>query len=179
MITSTRMKRQPDITDTYAIWGGIDKTYRYVLYREWNFMLPHMVIIGLNPSAADEQYDDRTVRRCINFARREEFGSLSMLNAFALRATNPSELLKFDDPIGDNDFYIHTCTRWIESSSGSIIIAWGTHGKFVNRQQRILEILKGKTLYCFGVNKDGTPKHPLYLSNQAKLEVFKVIENGS
>jgi hypothetical protein len=170
MITSTKLKRQSDITDTYAIWDGIEQIYRYVLYREWNNHLSHMVIIGLNPSAADEEYDDRTVRRCINFARREGCGSLSMLNAFALRATNPSELLKSNDPIGiENDE--HIWTECFESSK--IVIAWGTHGKLLNRQERMLKILKGKTLYCFGTNKDGTPKHPLYLGNNTKLEIFK------
>lgn len=167
MITSTRLKRQSDITDTYAIWDGIDREYRYVLYREWNNHLPNMVIIGLNPSAADEEYDDRTVRRCINFARREGCGSLTMLNAFAFRATNPDELWTHPNTIGDeNDHWI-----WLECREASkIIIAWGTHGK--KRQARILHMLREKILFCFGKNADGTPKHPLYLSNNTMLQVF-------
>jgi hypothetical protein len=167
-LTHIKLKRQNDLTDTYAIWDGIDRIYRYVLYREWNPELYNLVIIGLNPSAADEEYDDRTVRRCINFAKREKCGSLTMLNAFAFRATNPDDLWMYLNTIGDkNDHFI-----WSECQKTSkIVIAWGTHGK--SRQARILRILHRKTLYCFGTNKDGTPKHPLYLSNDAKLEVFK------
>jgi hypothetical protein len=172
-LTNVRLKRQSDVVDTYAIWDDpIDPKYRYVLCRDWNQgpkPLPHMVVIGLNPSSADEQYDDRTVRRCINFARREGFGSLTMINAFALRATNPYELYSNENPVGpDNDHWIATeC-----GSASKIVVAWGKHGRYKNRQERILYLLGAEKLYCFGKNKDGTPKHPLYLSNSTKLVEF-------
>lgn len=171
MITSTKLKRQSDIVNTWAIWDReFPHKYRYCLFREWNPALPRMVIIGLNPSAADDEYDDRTVRRCINFARREGCGSLSMLNAFALRATNPKELYNHPQPIGElNDDNIY-CECM---GAAKIVIAWGKHGLFLNRQREVLILLKGLTLYCFGTNEDGTPKHPLYLGNNTKLEIFK------
>jgi len=174
-LTESVLKLQSDISDTYAIWDGLDTDtgiyqYRYVLYREWDVTLPAMAIIGLNPSSADEQHDDRTVRRCINFAKREGCGALAMLNVFAYRATNPTELTSCPDPVGkDNDHFIITECE----SASKIVVAWGTHGKVFDRGTSVLKLLNGRNLLCFGINQDGSPKHPLYLPNNAKLIMYR------
>ncbi len=56
----------------------IDKTglYRYLLWREWEVNQPKLVFIMLNPSKADADIDDPTLRRCINFAKSWGCGSL-------------------------------------------------------------------------------------------------------
>jgi hypothetical protein len=46
-----------------------DGVYRYVLYREWDVQLPTILFIMLNPSTADGDSDDPTIRRVINFAK--------------------------------------------------------------------------------------------------------------
>ena len=46
----------------------------------------------LNPSTADADHDDRTIGRCISFAKREGCGGLIVGNLFQLRATDPDEL---------------------------------------------------------------------------------------
>lgn len=46
------------------------RTYRYDLWRKWSDTNPPLVVIGLNPSTADERRDDPTIRRCISFARK-------------------------------------------------------------------------------------------------------------
>ena len=44
--------------------------YRYFLERHWNLDGNKTVLfIGLNPSIADANIDDPTIRRCINFAK--------------------------------------------------------------------------------------------------------------
>lgn len=164
------MPIQPFITRSTAVWGNDTKLYRYVLYREWDKTSPNAVIIGLNPSSADEQYDDRTVRKCIEIVRRNGYGSLTMLNIFALRATNPKFLLENSNPIGcNNDYYIQReCQK-----ADVIIVAWGKHGKIRYRHHRLLELLTGKMLYCLGINKDGTPKHPLYIKTDIKWVKYR------
>jgi len=162
------LKLQSDIIKSDAVWGGPNKEYRYVLYRVWNLGKPHLAVIGLNPSVADEEFDDRTVRRCISFARRNGYGSLVMLNAFAYRSTDPKALTSISDPVGpENDYYIFKECGY----AYDIVLAWGTHAK--ERGAKIIELLKIRALQCFGVNKDGTPKHPLYLPNSVKLQIFK------
>jgi hypothetical protein len=46
-----------------------NKRYRYVLTRIWNGALPTLLFIGLNPSTADAQEDDATIRRLISLTR--------------------------------------------------------------------------------------------------------------
>lgn len=166
---SAKIKLQPDIIDSGAVWGGDNRKYRYVLRRMWDKSLPKCVFIGLNPSVADEIFDDRTVRRCIGFARREKCGTLVMLNAFAFRTTDSKVLLSRLNPVGpNNDFHI----SWYCKRADLVIVGWGTLGKRFNRQEEILKLLKGVRLMCLGVNADGTPKHPLYLSNNTQLVAF-------
>ena len=42
-----------------------DRKYRYVLTRIWDEAKSTVVFIGLNPSTADEETDDPTIRKCI------------------------------------------------------------------------------------------------------------------
>lgn len=47
------------------------RRYRYTLWREWDMLnSTYLMVIGLNPSTADETQDDPTIRRCIDFAKR-------------------------------------------------------------------------------------------------------------
>jgi hypothetical protein len=136
-----------------------DGRYRYCLKRGWSDIGSTICFIGLNPSTADGELDDPTIRRCIAFA--ESFGGreLIMVNLFAWRATDSSELLRSDDPIGpDND-------QWLERSveeSDVVIAAWGNKGNLVGRAARILTRFAGK-LHALKITKTGHPSHPLYL----------------
>lgn len=53
-----------------------DRTHRYALQRKWGKGERHILFIGLNPSRADETFNDPTITRCINFAK--DWGSLSI-----------------------------------------------------------------------------------------------------
>ena len=100
-----------------------DKIYRYTLSRTWDSTKPTVLFIGLNPSIADENIDDPTITRCINFAKDWGYGTLLMANLFAFRSTYPKEIYLIDDPIGkDNDHYILECVK----QSDLIIACWET-----------------------------------------------------
>lgn len=77
--------------------------YRYKLMRSilqvvgWD---KPALFIMLNPSTADADIDDPTVRRCIGFAKREMCSSLTVVNLYALRATDPRQLMKHQNPVG-------------------------------------------------------------------------------
>jgi hypothetical protein len=45
------------------------RKYRYALWRTWDESKPSAMIIGLNPSTADENENDPTITRCFNFAK--------------------------------------------------------------------------------------------------------------
>ena len=133
-----------------------DKIYRYTLSRTWDSTKPTVLFIGLNPSIADENIDDPTITRCINFARDWGYGTLLMANLFAFRSTYPKEIYLIDDPIGkDNDHYLLECV----TQSDLIVACWGNNGTYMNREKVITELVPN--LYCLQKNKNGTPHHPL------------------
>ena len=135
-----------------------DKIYRYTLSRTWDSTKPTVLFIGLNPSIADENIDDPTITRCINFAKDWGYGALLMANLFAFRSTYPKEIYLIDDPIGkDNDHYILECVK----QSDLIIACWGNNGTYMDREKIIKELVPN--LYCLQKNKNGTPHHPLRL----------------
>ena len=145
-----------------------DRKYRYVLTRIWDEAKSTVVFIGLNPSTADEETDDPTIRKCIGYAKRWGYGKLIMVNLFAFRSTDPSMLKRVEDPVGpDNGSYIQKCV----SESNLVIACWGNHGKLLNRDKALMGSLPN--LVCLKRNKNGTPHHPLYLSKDITPMPYK------
>jgi hypothetical protein len=143
------------------------RNYRYSLSRFWNPTLPSILFVGLNPSTADDQKDDPTVRRCIGFARSWNFGGLILVNLFAYRSTDPSALLEAEDPIGPaNDRHILAGA----AVASLVVLAWGARGGLLDRDQQVLSFLPNA--HCLGTTKDGHPKHPLYLAGSTRLRLF-------
>lgn len=150
--------------DSGAIFSE-DRKYRYALWRSWNG-LPRVMFIGLNPSTANENEDDPTIRRVIRFARDWGYGGVFMMNLFGIVSSNPKYLLTCPDPIGDNDKYLELYSQ----SSKEIVFAWGN---FKEAEQRAKEIVaKFKFATCLGRNANGTPKHPLYISADTKQVIY-------
>lgn len=142
-------------------------SYRYALYREWDDNDRRVCFIMLNPSTADAEVDDPTIRRCIGFAKRWGFGSLEVVNLFALRATSPDVLLTHPRPIGpDTDSVIEAAL----SDADLTICAWGTRGTLLDRNKVVLELLDGHGIerYALRLTNDGHPAHPLYLPGNLK-----------
>lgn len=139
------------------------RKWRYSLFRIWDDSIRPVAFIGLNPSTADEENDDPTVRRCINYARAWGAGGLVMLNAFAYRATDPRDMKAARDPVGpDND----KALAFNAKAASLVVAAWGVHGAFMDRGEAVRRLVPG--LHCLGVTKEGFPKHPLYLRKDLK-----------
>lgn len=158
--------------DAVAVFSEC-RQYRYFLERRWARALKPCTFLMLNPSTADALVDDPTIRRCMHFARRLGSGSLRVVNLFAWRATNPQELHRKADPVGPlNDESILNAV----AGAGVVIAAWGTMGRLFYRDVDVcLRVLKDEKLHCLGLNKDGSPKHPLYLPNNAPLQDFSYV----
>ncbi|HEY9081353.1 DUF1643 domain-containing protein [Magnetovibrio sp.] len=149
--------------------------YRYMLWRRWDKTKPRLVFIMLNPSTADADIDDATIRLCMGRARRMGYGGIRVINLFAYRATNPSELRQVDDPVGPENW------KYLEQHCGCgaagemTIAAWGNDGTLKGqsreRWREALEIIcydMGTPLYCLGLTKHGQPKHPLRISYETQ-----------
>lgn len=140
--------------------------FRYNLTRTWAVDGPKLFVIGLNCSTADHEKNDPTIRREISFAMDWRYGGLLKGNLFAYRTKNPAEMKRAKDPIGPET------DNWLSimaSGAQKIVAAWGTHGSFMDRDRQVLALLKGQKLWCFGLTKEGHPKHPLYLKGNTEL----------
>jgi len=139
------------------------RTWRYGLWRIWDADLPMMAFCGLNPSTADENKDDPTIRRCVNFSKDWGYGGLYMLNAYGYRATDPADMKRAIDPVGpDNDRWL---THFAERSA-LVIAAWGVHCS-AERESEVYQLLN-QNVYCLGTTKAGHPRHPLYLKKTSE-----------
>lgn len=147
----------------------VDGRYRYWLRRDWGAG-PRLVVIGLNPSTADGKDDDPTIRVLRNVAKEEECGGLVMLNCYAHRTPSPDDLrleiqrhedvrtmgLEYPDPVGPrNDEFLRTFAL---SGLSVFLAAWGAGAPY-GRQREVAAMFP--RLRCLGVNRDGSPWHPL------------------
>lgn len=150
--------------------------YRYALARAWGDTTKRCLFVMLNPSTADAEQDDPTIRRCIGFARDWGYGALDVCNLFAWRSTKPRGLLGVDDPIGpDNDQILVRVAR----NASLIVAAWGanvTALKLDVRAQDVLALLaaiaKPREVHAISFTKDDEPAHPLMLP--ASLKPFPI-----
>src|ERR1700722_10081597 len=112
--------------------------YRYRLSRQWRKDGDTVAFIMLNPSTADHEHNDPTIRRCIGLAKLWGFSALNVVNLFALRATAPTTLQKARNPIGrQNNSYIRTTVE----EADRIVLAWGNHGQLRERDREVLDLL--------------------------------------
>lgn len=145
--------------------------YRYLLRRTWDYAKPRVLFVMLNPSTADAEIDDAMIRSCIRLSKSLGYGSFEVVNLFAWRATDPTELQSAVDPVGPSNDDI------IEAAIGRCdlaICAWGANGIAHNRSGAVRSLLRTHrpAIFCLGKTKSGAPKHPLYIKTGTPLETF-------
>lgn len=159
------MKPDDHIIRTAVIEGE----YRYLLSRVWDRALPKRLYIMLNPSTADGEDDDPTIRRCTGFAVLHGFGGYDVVNLYALRATDPSTVAKHPTPVGpENDDWIMRTAR----DAGEVVAAWGAQPFLRARGRTVTQGLlrAGIRLRALGApTAAGHPRHPLFLPYNAEL----------
>ncbi len=150
-----------------------DRKYRFALWRIWSGIKPYLTVIGLNPSVANEFRDDPTITRNIVRAYRTGFGGMFMANLYAYISTDPTELLKEGDFVGElTDYYLKEMIKL----SKQTLCGWGSFPAVKNRADIVLGMLSEP--YCLGVNKDGQPKHPLYISYETPIIKYEIASKG-
>lgn len=143
-------------------------TYRYDLWRCWADQGTLGVFCMVNPSTADAEADDPTIRRVTGFAKSFGWRGFVVVNAFALRATDPRKLKKHLAPTGpENDA---TILGWA-AVARPFVVAWGQHGELYGRDRKVYDLLVGAGVqpWCLGVTTKGNPRHPLYLPKDVQL----------
>ncbi len=147
--------------------------YRYKLSRCWDENESQLVFVMLNPSTADAEEDDPTIRRCMGFAEGFGYGGIHVINLYALRSPSPSVLKQHPDPVGpDSGQHWHHTVR--DYDTDCVICAWGAQKGVEQRVNHFVSLAEwaGVDLKCLGVTKGGAPKHPLYLAKTTAMEPF-------
>lgn len=144
--------------------------YRYTLSRWWADG-PRLAWVMLNPSTADAEVDDPTIRRVRGFTQRLGFPGFTVVNLFALRATDPKALLTADDPIGPLNTFHMAQVIW---PAPLTIAGWGAvNPRLRCRAADVVSDFNagaGNGWHHLGdLTKDGHPRHPLYLPADAPL----------
>ena len=147
--------------------------FRYRLARQWGEGDP-LLFVMLNPSIADAEQDDATIRRCIKFAQSHGYEGLEVVNLFAYRATKPVDLKRAFYPVGpDNDMHI----RHAAQTAGRVCVAWGANASGLNRPGEVLTLLRGVGVvpYCLRITRSGYPQHPLMLPSACRMTPFSIL----
>lgn len=158
-----------------------DRVYRFELWRDTGLEYGPKggavaVIIGVNPSDANEIKNDPTITKDVEFARRWGCAHVLKVNANAFVATDPDDMRKAFaqgvDIVGpDNDGVIRRACGVALLSKGKLVPAWGKNIT-PKRQKEIYETIIrycGVQPMCLGINKDGTPKHTGRISYETAL----------
>ena len=147
--------------------------YRYTLMRgNGDAGGARLCFIMLNPSTADADEDDPTIRRCLGYMEAWGFSELLVLNLYAYRATDPRDLFSVKDRHGpENDEYIRTLLPICDF----VVCAWGNNA-LVPDQQRFIQLAKQLEipLHYLELTKMGRPAHPLYLKSDLSPSLWEI-----
>ncbi|MFZ9271622.1 MAG: DUF1643 domain-containing protein [Prochlorococcaceae cyanobacterium] len=145
--------------------------YRWWLRRQWQPQGPVLLFVGLNPSRADGQRDDPTLRRLVGFARQWGYGALEVVNLFGRISASPALLKRSADPVGrDNDVWLLRALRGGAinagdavdavdaldagggggggSSPAAIWLGWGNQGAWHGRERQVLRLIGQSRQRC-------------------------------
>ncbi len=148
------------------------RKHRLWLSRAWGRQDPKLPFIMLNPSTADADVDDPTIRRCMAFAEREGYYGIEVVNLYSFRATDPVNLWAIFPP--DERNHPSAENHLIQAAAGSdrVVCAWGRIPSTGHlRVRELVDTLSMLTnLVCLGTTKSGMPRHPLYVRGDQPLE---------
>lgn len=152
--------------------------YRYILGTRGRNPL---ICIGINPSTAEPDNLDNTLKSVERIAHGNGFDSFIMFNVYAQRATDPDAMEK------SCNLCLHKenleAFRYVLSISDKPAV-WAAWGAVIEKRNYLADCVRdmvqvgqeyGASWYCAGkITKKGHPHHPLYLRKDEKLKPFDV-----
>ena len=152
--------------------------YRYILGTRGKNPL---ICIGINPSTAEPDNLDNTLKSVERIALGNGFDSFIMFNVYAQRATDPDAMEKTCNQALHRENL--EAFRYVLSISEKPAV-WAAWGTIIEKRDYLPLCLKdmlaagaeyGAKWYCAGkVSKKGHPHHPLYLRKDEKIRPFDV-----
>lgn len=153
--------------------------YRYILGTVGNKPL---ITIGVNPSTAQPDDLDNTLKSVDRLAISNGFDSFIMFNVYAQRATRPDDM----DKVFNENLHIENMKafRYMLENAEEMPVIWAAWGTIIEKRPYLKQCLQdmiqiGKKYDVQWVrtgklSKKGHPHHPLYLSKESKFEIFDI-----
>jgi hypothetical protein len=142
-----------------------------------------LIVIGINPSTADEKLPDRTIRKVIGFANRNGYDSFIMLNLYPQRTPYPDDLHM---EINEDIFNCNLKTIYevvTKYDNPTILVAWSeriTVRRYLkNCLKYIFDVIEKSNVTWLKIGeltKRGHPRHPLYASYNLAFTNFDISE---
>lgn len=150
---SVEMSAKKIVTDidfeSGASYNSID---RIKLFRKWDSTKKKLNIIMYYPSTADAKNDDVTIKRCIDIANFNNYGSISVYNI-------------------QEDVFNTSIFDEIIKEGSPIVLAWGNKLS-ESKTAKVVKSFKDTTLLCFGKLKNGNPALPTRLAKETEIIKF-------
>ncbi len=158
-------------------------------YSEYRYILgtvgqKPLITIGINPSTAEPDNLDNTLKSVERIALGNGFDSFIMFNVYAQRATNPDHMdAELNDALHCENM---KAFRWVLQHSGDNPTVWAAWGAIVEKRSYLKLCLRDmvqegqvyNAAWCRAgkVSVKGHPHHPLYLKKDSPLEPFDMEE---
>lgn len=152
--------------------------YRHGLRRDWTApgAAPRAILfVGLNPSVADADVSDPTCHRELTFARDWGFSRYLKGNILDWRATAPRDI-PHDPGLARSPCNMAVLLDMAREAEVIVMATGNVHPRFAGIERETRAALRGtgQAMMCFGLNRTGYAKHPLYLRRDAVLRPFQV-----
>lgn len=142
-----------------------DRKHRYALWRIWDKSKPLVMFIGLNPSTANEDENDNTIKSVDRISRSNGYGGFYMMNCFSYVSTDPKGLVidVVSHCVNDN------LLKEVGVKCKDVVFAWGSFDvvKETGRDKELSAMFPNAKALC--INKNGSPKHPLYCKSNSNF----------
>lgn len=153
--------------------------YRYILGTRGESPL---ICIGINPSTAEPDNLDNTLKSVERIALGNGYDSFIMFNVYAQRATDPDDMERECNPaLHAENMKAFEYVLKLSKSEPSVWAAWGN---IIEKRRYLPSCVKdmialgeryGARWYSAGaISKKGHPHHPLYLRKDAPLDPFDI-----
>ena len=133
---------------------------RYFLSRIWSSK-SICTWIMLNPSIADENIEDNTIKKCINFSKKWGHGGIQVVNLCSDISTDPSDII---EKIKLNHMPDKTSMNYIDNALNNCEIIYCAWGFGIKTPQWLNNRFSNKAVMALKLSKLNTPSHPLYIN---------------
>ena len=167
------------------------KKWIYVpdFYSEYRYILGTvgerpLIAVGINPSTAEPDHLDNTLKSVERIAHGNGFDSFIMFNVYAQRATNPDHMdTTLNAALHQENM---RAFRFVLEHAGKEPAIWAAWGTIVEKRAYLKDCLRdmvsegdrfgARWFHAGKPSVKGHPHHPLYLKSDSLIQPFPMVD---